>query len=274
MISAQSVFISGDITICSAPTDTAKIKVSFNYGTPPYSFVYAINGVNQESITTDDNPYYIKTKEAGTYTISYFSDAISNGIINGSAEVTVLDSPNAMFSTDADTMSILYTTLKLQDLSEGNIIDWQWDFGDGNTSSQENPYHTYQSFSGIYQIKLIVTDDMYCIDTAIKKIWVSDTIISYTSSDYWMYIPNSFTPDNDGLNDRFCIKFHGIRDRFFLFKVFNDQGDLIYQSINPDNLRCGDNGWDGKHFITKEKLPADNYVYEMYFQDSAGRLEA
>ncbi|MDC0249589.1 gliding motility-associated C-terminal domain-containing protein, partial [Flavobacteriales bacterium] len=89
---------------------------------------------------------------------------------------------------------------------------------------------------------------------------------------YWMYIPNSFTPDHDGLNDNFCIKYHGIIEKTFLFQVFNDNGDLMYQSINPDNLKCSnnENGWDGKHFITQKGVPSDSYVYEMYFQDIEG----
>ena len=123
MISAQSAFIAGNDTICN--NAEADVSVSFVSSNPPYSFVYAINGVNQTAITeTFDNPYYIKTKEAGIYTLSYFSDAINIGSTNGSGIVTILESPSAIFSTDSDTMSILYTTLKLQDLSEGNIVDW------------------------------------------------------------------------------------------------------------------------------------------------------
>ena len=45
-------------------------------------------------------------------------------------------------------------------MSIGNIVQWDWDFGD-NTPNQslQNPYHTYEDSIGIYQISLIVTNN-------------------------------------------------------------------------------------------------------------------
>ena len=85
-----------------------------------------------------------------------------------------------------------------------------------------------------------------------------------------MYIPTSFTPDNDGLNDNFCIEYHGIRENTFLFKVYNIQGDLMFQSTEPNELRCINGGWDGTHYNSETELLLDTYVYEMYFQDFEG----
>ena len=56
-------------------------------------------------------------------------------------------------------------------------------------------------------------------------LWVRD--------EFWIYIPNSFTPDDDMVNDKFCIEYSGIRENTFLFKVFNSQGDLMFQLTNP-----------------------------------------
>ena len=42
---------------------------------------------------------------------------------------------------------------------------------------------------------------MGCSDTTTKQIWISD--------EYWMYIPNAFTPNNDNTNDVFCIQYNG-----------------------------------------------------------------
>tara|TARA_B100000768_G_C11237429_1_gene357885 strand:- start:27 stop:1352 length:1326 start_codon:yes stop_codon:yes gene_type:complete len=267
-ISQMSAFISNvsaadQLNICSNQEDT--IKVSFSNGTAPYSFIYAINGVNQTTIETFDNPFYIKANEAGTYTLTYFSDLSgTSNIMNGSVEVVVIDKPIAIFSTDADTMSVLNTTLKLQDNSEGNIVSWYWDFGDGTYSYDPNPYHSYDAQLGIYQISLIATDDKGCSDTTSKNIWISD--------DYWMYIPNSFTPDNDDINDLFCLTHNGIREATFNFNVYDRFSNLVYATNKIADLECflNTNGWDGKHYKTGNELPMGSYIYEVYFQDFEG----
>ena len=48
-------------------------------------------------------------------------------------------------------------TISFTDLSSYGPVDWLWDFGDGNTSTLQNPTHTYQN-SGIYTIKLITSN--------------------------------------------------------------------------------------------------------------------
>jgi len=48
-------------------------------------------------------------------------------------------------------------TINFTDMSTNDPIEWQWNFGDGSTSTQQNPEHTYQ-LSGIYSVQLIVTN--------------------------------------------------------------------------------------------------------------------
>jgi gliding motility-associated-like protein len=266
-VAQMSAFISGDITVCSNSDQDAQVKVSFNYGTPPYSFVYAVDGVNQATIVTDDNPYYISTNTSGTYTLTYFADAISNGIINGSAQVTILESPIAKFSSDIDTISILDKNIKLQDLSKGNINSWNWSFGDGTTnSSEQNPYHSYESSpEGVYQIDLIVNDDQGCSDTTEKLIWISDS--------YWMYIPNAFTPNDDQKNDFFCLKYNGVIEETFFFKIYDRFTNLVFETTDITELEClldDQHGWDGKDYETGKKLPLGLYLYQVYYQDFRG----
>ena len=264
-VNGQTAFISGNDTICDNG-NPAEVVVDFN-GTAPFSFSYNVNGVTENVDSTMLKKYLIKTKITGTYTLVSFSD--NNGFgsidsIDGSAIVTILPSPTALFTTATDTLNILFSKVQLNDTTLGDIVEWDWDFGDNSANEFiQNPYHTYKDSIGIYQIRLIVTDNMGCRDTATKQIWIRD--------EYWMYIPNSFTPDNDNINDRFCIEYNGIREKTFILKIFNKQGDLMYQSQNPSELKCRINGgWDGKHIKTKNNLPPDSYVYEIYFQDFEG----
>ncbi len=50
-----------------------------------------------------------------------------------------------------------------------NIVDWQWDFGDGTSDSVKNPWHTY-SRRGSYRVRLIVTNQEGCKDTVYKQV--------------------------------------------------------------------------------------------------------
>ena len=52
-------FISGNDSICSNSINQAEVKISFSAGIEPYTFIYAINGVNQPSSLTTINPYII-----------------------------------------------------------------------------------------------------------------------------------------------------------------------------------------------------------------------
>ena len=267
-IGQMGAFISGDVDVCTNAEKDAEVKVSFRNAVPPYNFVYAIDGVNQGTITTEENPYYIKTRTPGIYTLTYFSDAStsSSGMIDGSAKVEVMDAPIASFLTDADTISTINANIKLQDISTGNITAWQWDFGDGNMSSQPHPYHSYDGTLGVYQINLVITDDMGCSDTVAKQIWISD--------EYWMYLPNSFTPNNDNNNDVFCIQYNGIREETFFFNIYDKLSNLVFSTTDISELKClldsGDNGWDGTHYETGEELSVGSYVYQIYYQDHEG----
>ena len=269
VINAQTAFISGNDTICDNG-DQALIKVDFN-GNPPFTFVHAINGINQPSITTTVNPHIINTFLPGTYTLTSFSDATSFGLVSGSGLVTVLASPTAIIHLQSDTLSIIYPVANFVSQSIGNIVSWSWNFGDNTTNaSSQNSTHNYQDSSAIYSASLIVVDAQGCSDTTTRIVWVGNVVIDVIEP-FRMYIPNSFTPDYDKVNDNFCIEYNGIRENTFLFKVFNSQGDLMFQSANPLELKCSTGGgWNGKSLKHNIDLPLDVYVYEMYFQDFEG----
>ena len=257
-------FISGNDTICDNEETPAEVSVSFSGGIEPFTFVYKHNGIEQDPIPTDLNPYIIKTNEQGSYKLVSFSDVSGEiGWISGSAFVTVLPSPNAAFHiTDSDTLNILDATTEFIDDSEGNIVSWEWNFGDNTAYDYtELPTHTFPETSSVYTVSLVVTDENSCKSTASRNITIQDK--------YWIYIPNSFTPDFDQTNDKFCISYNGIREETFNFIVYDRVSTVVYSTTNIYDLDCN-NGWDGKHQTTGEDLPMGMYVYEIYFQDFEG----
>ena len=154
-----------------------------------------------------------------------------------------------------------------RDKTNGNIVSWMWDFGDGIFSVDSliaNPYHTYPDSVGIYQITMIVTDENGCSGTTFNQLLVKD--------EYWLYIPNSFSPDLDGINDKFCLTYNGVRIETFQINIYDRNSGLVFLSNNINDMLCEleAKGWDGRHKDSGNELPMGTYIYEMYFQDFQG----
>jgi len=77
-----------------------------------------------------------------------------------------------------------------------------------------------------------------------------------------IYIPNSFTPNGDGLNDTFGAYGEAISD--YNMQIFNRWGQLVFESNNY-KLQ-----WDGKH--NGKAVPQGSYVYRLNAKGKAGNI--
>ena len=270
-LTAQEVVIYGQDTICSNDKYASVFLDFQNKGVPPYSIVYSINNISQDTIYTNLNVYRIKTKTAGTYLIEYFSDAVDNGLdsISGTAIVKVNQKPNIQIFASTDTISVISPKVSFQVVSDKNLIRQLWEFGDGSPpTNKNNPTHLYsiedQSILGEYFLSDLVVEDLNsCFDTISYYIFVE------TNHYFWM--PNSFTPNNDNKNDKFCMYLEGIIDKSFLFNVFSSDGSLVFSTKDINDLDCNlQKGWTGKHYKSNKLLLPDIYIYKLYFQDLQG----
>jgi gliding motility-associated-like protein len=85
-------------------------------------------------------------------------------------KVTVLESPDVDFAFKNVCARDVVT---FTDSTKGkNFISWNWDFGDGTTSTSQNNTHIYP-IAGVYPVSLIVKNNLGCADTAVKSISVS-----------------------------------------------------------------------------------------------------
>jgi PKD repeat protein len=66
-------------------------------------------------------------------------------------------------------------TVAFTDLSQGNVIKWKWDFGDGQTSGQQNPVHNY-SMPGVYDVCLSIVTDNGCTSVYCEKVPVEPSV--------------------------------------------------------------------------------------------------
>lgn len=90
--------------------------------------------------------------------------------------------------------------------SFGQVVDWNWDFGDGNSSTLQNPSHLYAA-DGIYNVWLKVTDASGCQDSISHAVTVATPTLSPTAN------PTAVCPGYDsqldaGLNHPFSGQFN------------------------------------------------------------------
>jgi len=134
---------------------------------------------------------------------------------------SIYNNPIASFEYKPFTISTLQPEINFI-TNTANYNSFLWDFGDSIYSFISSPIHEFEA-SGTYDVWLTVTDSNQCIDS------VMHTIIMYY--DFVLYMPNSFTPNNDGDNDSFGPK--GLRmEKYesFEFLVFNRWGEIIFKT--------------------------------------------
>ena len=165
--------------------------------------------------------------------------------------ITVYPNPNAAFTVQPETATITDPVISIKDLSVG-VNFWNWNFGDGSDSSSVfNPGpHTYAD-TGVYTITLIVSTQYNCIDTA------DETVI--IEPDFVFYIPNAFTPNDDGVNDTFTGR--GIFVHNFEMSIFDRWGNLVFFSDDINKP------WDGKANRGNEVAQGDVYIYSIKLID-------
>jgi gliding motility-associated-like protein len=167
--------------------------------------------------------------------------------------LSIFPKPNAGFSMLPDTGTILNPVISFTDQSTpGGLSVWNWDFGDGNTSSVPSPTNTY-SDTGTYVVTLSVADTNGCSDTIIKTVDILP--------DYIFFTPNTFTPNGDGINDLFMPAGRGILETGYHFFIYNRWGDLLFETNDINE------GWDGKANTGGKTVQADVYVWLIITKD-------
>lgn len=222
------------------PGDSVQISVSSTggYGQHYYNWLHS----GETSSTIWVNPY-----TTTTYTVSV-SDECQTFTVEGNSLVTVI-SPVADFTISSHTL-FNNMPITFQNLSTG-AISYQWDFGDGNNSTLVHPNNTY-STPGTYYVTLISTNYLGCTDTVIKPIRIQE--------EYWIYVPNTFTPDGNEFNNYFSASYVNIVENNV--EIFNRWGELVFTS---DNIRWF---WDGTY--DGKACQDGTYTYKIKFRTKSG----
>lgn len=186
-----------------------------------------------------DNPttYYVSA------TNSYGCTTIDRLNVN----VSLLPSPQISITPSTQVSSGLYTTTFINNTT--NADSYFWTFGDtsqtGNTSTDATPVHTYPA-SGLYNISLIALNSVNgCIDTLLKTVNIAGNNA--------MFVPTTFTPNGDGLNDVFRVRGDNFTVQEML--IFDQWGTLVYSSNSSKPT------WDGT--VNGTTTQNGTYVYKI-----------
>ena len=109
--------------------------------------------------STEKNPVHIYNK-SGRYSVTLTaSNANGSNALTKSSYISVssvLPAPVSKFSASPSSGS-MPLTVRFTDQSTGSPTSWKWTFGDGNTSTEKNPVHTYNK-SGRYTVTLTASN--------------------------------------------------------------------------------------------------------------------
>ncbi|MCB0794150.1 MAG: gliding motility-associated C-terminal domain-containing protein [Flavobacteriales bacterium] len=171
----------------------------------------------------------------------------------GSGQVIAHGTPEADFLADPWQTDLDAPEIEFSDQSSPGILLHQWDFGDGGTSTDPDPTHTYSDV-GTFPVTLWVEDGNGCA--------ASITIPVVIDAVHDIVIPNAFTPTGNGgglydptdlSNDVFYPFARSVSE--FNMRIYDRWGELIFES---NDIR---QGWDGTY--RGELSPQDVYVYQV-----------
>jgi gliding motility-associated-like protein len=141
-----------------------------------------------------------------------------------------------------------FDEVEFQNLSINNVQNF-WYFSNGTTSMEVHPRMIFDE-PGTYVACLLVKNALGCSDTLCKPIKIGCT-------DNAVFIPNSFTPNGDGLNDVFnMVALAQCLEKFEL-RVYDRWGEEIFHSDKPGE------SWDGTY--KGKAVSEDVYIYQLQY---------
>jgi gliding motility-associated-like protein len=200
---------------------TSQVTINFAGPYPPGN--YTMNG---------------QTGSTGTTLKNLCGDAMTQGTTTTSIAFTIPPAASTVF-LPPDTTKCDYSTIAIN--ATPGYAGYLWNNNDTTSSIAVINAGTYT---------LQITDTNGCKAT-------DSIVITDSTCPQYVYLPNAFTPNNDGHNDIFKPVFAGAVSEF-RFAVYDRWGRLMFQSSNPSS------GWDGT--LGGREQPAGAYVWECIYR--------
>ena len=224
--------------------DESSIDANYSIGSYEWSF-------GDGSTSSSSSPSHTYTTP-GIYDVSLVVTTSGGGCADTIVKQGIMSiyvTPEASFSHNPTNATMLDPRIRFENTTI-NGVDYLWDFGDGNISTLTNPVNAYPE-EGDYLVTLIASNGI-CTSSFMQDVRIDP--------ETFIYIPNSFTPNGDRLNDGFTAKGIGIED--FSMTVFDRWGKELYYTADINQA------WDGTY--KGKDCPIATYVYRVDILDVRG----
>ena len=225
------------------------VKLNPNTNIKVDSTLWYIDG--ERIILNDDSTYVLSDAKCYTLTAVSFSQGCFSDNLKDSA-ICVLNQPKAIFNVK-DTLISVFDTYEFYDNLSTNATGYTWYFGDGTNSKDKNPSHYFPNEPGVYYTRLYASQEDLCFDETYIKIRIPEEML--------IYIPNTFTPNSDKLNEVFIpIISDVVNPTSYAFSIYNRWGQLLFESHDKSI------GWNGTY--GNEVCIDGTYVWKLEFTDT------
>ena len=257
-----------DTLFCNSPLDTVKIirlspvlKAQFNTparGCVPYNAIFenvSLGGLRffwdfgDGTTSSADNPTHLYSN-IGSYTIKLYAfDSTSCNTIDSSS-FTIFVNPipiaSYIFSPvpPLENKPIFFTN---QSFGADRYL---WNFGDGDSSTDKNPSHLYNSTAS-FSVCLTAISDAGCSDDTCTNVAALIKPL--------LAVPNAFTPGKFGINGIVSVKGFGIKEMHW--SIYNRWGQKVFESTSIKS------GWDGTFKGVPQPMDVYTYTLDASFTD-------
>ena len=204
--------------------------------------------------SAQQNPVQVVSNALATLHVTHI---VSNGFCSDSSsqDIDLFDlNPPLKASFTINNITCPDSPAVITNNSSGNVVNWNWNFGDGTTSYQQSPPpHTYSTLSSStdFTVTLMIQNALGCIDTA--------QAVVKAISNCSVLLPSAFTPNADGLNDNFG-PLGAYNTENLVFEVYNRWGQMIFKTNDWQNK------WDGT--FSGKPQPAGIYIWFLSYTDT------
>ncbi len=267
---------------CGSPSVTAKVNVNVLKdpvvdfagvelsGCEPHTVEFKDNslltGANCYWVFGDDTVYSCGEVDyefefAGVYDVSLFVETEDGcrGSKTIPALVKVHPKPLASFELSPNPTTFLNTVITAVDRSEGEVVSWSWNFADLGKSTDRNTTFEFPEDTGEFPIRLEVTSAYGCVDDSLQNLMIG--------AEYLFYVPSSFTPNGDGINDGWRPEGVGIDDDQYELFVFDRWGQVLWQTSDFEAI------WDGVNPKNGTIVQQGTYTWKIVTGDTKNRKE-